>query len=275
MPAGASAVLRNRVLLQIAEPCQYAADMGEQRGEASRLKGRLADVYVPTLVDGSLAELSRRLGSRAIVDDPRFGRASTSSSIDPMLERASAFLRDAKASYRHVASCTGIDRDVSEGVLALDTDGGRVETPIAVVAERRRLREIEVRLYYATGSGQATTRSAAREGSTELPQIVAHALDALRVGAVERVLAAFEESSRALDPHGRAHAKRDGSLASFVDGLHRRFAAVTIGAADDGRRCIVETVTRREGSDDGAPAAFTFERGDSGLIRELRCYYEP
>lgn len=250
--------------------------MADDRGAASRLKGRLADVFVPTLVEGSLTELSRRLGSRAIVDDPRFGRASTSQSIDPLIERAAAFFKDAKATYRHVASSTGIDRDVAEGVLHLETSRGSVETPIAVVAERRRLREIELRIYYATGSLDRTPRSASKSGAADVavPQIVAHVLEGLRKGAVERVLAAFEESSRAVDPLGRAHGKRDGALATFISDLHRRLAPFATGAADDGRRCTIETAMLH-GGEDGEPAALTFERGDSGLLRELRCYYEP
>lgn len=250
--------------------------MAEDRGAASRLKGRLADVFVPTLVSGSLAELSRRLGSRAIVDDPRFGRASTSSSIDPLIEKAAAFFRESKATYRHVASSTGLDRDVSEGILHLETARGITETPIAVVAERRRLREIELRIYYATSANDRLPRTARRTGANDvaLPQIVEHVIEAMRKGAVERVLAAFEESSRAVDPVGRTYAKRDGALASFVSALHRRMAPFAIGAADDGRRCIIETAIMHD-AEEGEPAAITFERGDSGLLRELRCYYEP
>src|SRR5688572_18281948 len=104
-------------------------------GGTGALKGRLADVYVPALVSGSIAALSRRLGNRATIDDPVFGRASTLSSIDPLLEKASA--RFSGATYRHVASATGVDRDVSEGLITTEQS----TLPIVVIAERRRLRE--------------------------------------------------------------------------------------------------------------------------------------
>jgi hypothetical protein len=106
-----------------------------------------------------------------------------------------------------------------------------------------------------------------------VPQIVAHVLEGLRKGAVERVLAAFEESSRSVDPRGKSFSKRDGTLASFVSELSHRISPLAMGAADDGRRCFVETAISRDGESE--PAAITFERGDSGLLRELRCYYEP
>lgn len=252
--------------------------MAEARGTAGTLKGRLADVYVPALVDGALQALSRRLGNRATIDDPLFGRASTLTSIEPLLEKVAAHFAERRTTYRHVASATGVDRDVSEGVLVMETSSGTSEIPVAVVAERRRLREIELRLYYATNGAQRRPRSPLIDaaGDVAVPQIVAHVLDAFRKGAVERVLAAFEESSRFVDPRGNAHPKRDGSMASFISAIGDRIELVPAGAADDGRNCCIEAVVTRLGPlQDPEPAALSFERGDSGLLRELRLYYEP
>jgi hypothetical protein len=244
----------------------------EERGAASTLKGRLADVYMPALVDGALPALSRRLGNRATIDDPLFGRASTLSSIDPLLEKVSSHFKG--ATYRHVASATGVDRDVSEGVLSM----GGSEVPILIVAERRRLREIELRIYYATGGTPRKVRPPLLNSDEDvpIPQIVAHVLEALRKGAVERVLAAFEETSRFVDPSGKVHGKRDGKMASFISEIGGRMELLPAGAADDGRTCCVEAiVTRQRPIQDPEPGALSFERGESGLLRELRLYYEP
>ncbi|MBX3199986.1 MAG: hypothetical protein KF894_17755 [Labilithrix sp.] len=254
--------------------------MAEGRGAASTLKGRLADVYVPALVDGSLQALSRRLGNRATIDDPVFGRASTLSSIDPLLEKVSRRFDAMAATYRHVASATGVDRDVSEGVLVVKAPSGTSELPIAVVAERRRLREIELRVYYATESEERRARTPLIDGEPDavVPQIVAHVLEAFRKGAVERVLSAFEESSRFVGPSGKSYAKRDGSMASFIAGIGGRLELAPAGVADDGRTCCIEAVVTRQGAigrHDAESAAMSFERGDSGLLRELRLYYEP
>lgn len=252
---------------------------GDGRGGASGLKGRLADVYVPALVEGSLSALSRRLGNRATIDDPVFGRASTLSSIDPLLERAAQRFDAMGVTYRRVASATGVDRDISEGVLTKQTPEGPVEMPIAVVAERRRMREIELRVYYATGEAERKQRTPMLSGSDDVavPQIVAHILDALRKGAVERVLAGLEEASRFVDPVGKTFQKRDGAMAEFIGELaSSRMELVAAGAADDGRTCLVEALlTRPRLHREPEPAALSFERGDSGLVRELRFYYEP
>ncbi len=253
--------------------------MAEDRGAASTLKGRLADVYIPALVTGSLHALSRRLGNRATIDDPLFGRASTLSSIDPLLEKLATHFGEQQVTYRHVASATGVDRDVSEGILVMNAGARVSEIPIAVVAERRRLREIELRVYYATGATQRAPRPPLLDSERDvaIPQIVAHVLEAFRKGAVERVLAAFEESSRFVDPNGKAHSKRDGSMASFLARLGGRLTLVPAGVADDGRTCCIEAGLTRQGAfgDDAESTAMSFVRGDSGLLRELRLYYEP
>lgn len=244
--------------------------------ERGALKGRLAEVYVPALVEGTLEALSRRLGNRAVVDDPVHGRASTLSSIDPLLAKVSRRLTAGSATYRHVGTVMGADCDVAEGVLALVADGGVREVPIAVVGERRRLREIELRVYHAPLDGERPVRLASADASTgAVPQIVAHFLDALRRGAVERILAAFEEGSRWVDPHGMAHAKRDGGMASFLDRLSGRLEIVPTSVADDGRTCCLEAIVTRRAKPNAEPAAIavSFERGDSGLLRELRLYY--
>ena len=62
----------------------------EARPPPSTLKGRLADVYVPALGAGELVGLSRRLGSRATVDDPVHGRASGIAALEALIAKTSA-----------------------------------------------------------------------------------------------------------------------------------------------------------------------------------------
>jgi hypothetical protein len=116
------------------------------RSPPSALKGRLADVFVPALVSGAVDALSRRLGNRATIDDPLYGRASSLASIDPLLARVASYFAEGKATYEHICSTTGVDRDAAEGRLVMSIGGQPRELPIAIVAERRRLREIELRV---------------------------------------------------------------------------------------------------------------------------------
>lgn len=251
--------------------------MTDERLPQSSLKGRLADVYVPALVEGALDSLSRRLGNRATIDDPINGRASSLASIEPLLTKVSAYFRQHGATYRHRASTTGVDRDLCEGVLEMKVDGASCEVPIVVVAERRRLREIELRIYYAPPAAPAgrppRAPLALAPHAVTLPQLVAHVLDALKKGAVERVLSAFDGPSRIVDQHGGTHTKREGKMAAFVTELGAGVELDAMGTADDGRTCGVEGMLTLSGNEP-VPAVLAFERGDTGLIRELRLYYE-
>lgn len=243
----------------------------DARPPPSTLKGRLADVYVPALVSGALDALSRRLGNRATVDDPLYGRASSLASLDPLIGKVSAWLTRQETTYRHVASTTGVDRDVSEGVLSMSGAEPR-ELPIAVVAERRRLREIELRVYYL-GDAAARTRPAlvAADVQLVLPPLIVDLVESLRTGAVERAMGVFEEVGHVVDARGQRHAKR-GAMAAFFDGLGA-LDLVVGGAADDGRTCCVEGGAARRGGGEPTAAMIAIERGDSGLVREARFYW--
>ena len=249
--------------------------MTDERSPPSALKGRLADVYVPALVSGALDALSRRLGNRATIDDPLHGRASSVASIDALLAHVASYFAEGNATYEHVCSTTGVDRDAAEGRLAMTIDGQARALPIAIVAERRRLREIELRVYYAPGAnGARKPRPALVSHGPQLPlaTLIESIFEGVRKGAIDSALAGFEESSHLVDPGGHEHLKAGGGLSAFLATLGDIDVDVG-GSADDGRTSCVETTVRRSGHDP-TPALFAFERGDSGLVRELRVYWE-
>jgi hypothetical protein len=250
--------------------------MTDERSPPSALKGRLADVYVPALVSGTLEALSRRLGNRATIDDPLYGRASSLASIDPLLARVATYFAEGKATYEHVCSTTGVDRDAAEGRLSMTIGGEARELPIAIVAERRRLREIELRVYYTPEGAPPGRKVRAPLLSSgpqlALAQLVESIVEGIRKGSIEQALGGFEETSRIVDPTGRSHARSDGAMGAFLTELTALDVNIG-GSADDGRTaCVESTVTQR--GRDASPALLAFERGDSGLVRELRVYWE-
>ncbi len=248
--------------------------MSFEHDVASSLRGRLADVFFPALVAGASGALARRIGGRACVDDALFGRASTASSIESLLDTLASYLRGCDASYRHVASIVGVDRDVCEGLVELTARDGVKTVPVSLFAERRRMRQIDVRAYYATFLEPRRPRAPLVDGDdrAQLPQIVTHVLESLRAGAIERVVAGFEEHARVIDASGQPHAKRGGAMSDFFSNTLGPFDMVPAGVADDGRSCAIEGLRARA---EHEAVAVTFERGDSGLVRELRLYYEP
>src|SRR5579863_7112601 len=117
-----------------------------ERGLPSNVRGWLSEVYLPALVSAQAGQLVRRLGDRATVDDPIFGRASRMPELAGYLERAASWLNERRAAFEPLAFTTGSDRDVTEGTLRLVVDGRPTSIAIAVVAERRPGREVEIRL---------------------------------------------------------------------------------------------------------------------------------
>src|SRR5215472_14194684 len=131
---------------------------GSGRPPPSGLRGWLSDVYFPAIVGGELDPLALRLGPRATLDDPLFGRSTGMAEIKAHLQKASGWFREHEASYERLGLVVGVDRDVAEGTLSIRIEGRSLLLPVAVVAERRRSREVELRLYHATRNVQPDTR---------------------------------------------------------------------------------------------------------------------
>jgi hypothetical protein len=263
---------------------------GPDRGPPTALRGWLSDVYFPTLLDLSsgakaIAALASRLGAKATVDDPLRGRAGGLPAIESLLKNTAQWLVDHSASYTRVAFTTGTDRDVTEGTLSLAFESKTVDLPVAVVAERRRSREVELRIYFATLSLGDEVRKRAPlvaqpTDDTVLPDAVSDFVAGLSKGDAKAVLGAFEQEGGLRDAHGLLHGKKDGALLTFLDGLCAGGAfgggleLQRVGAADDGRTCALEyTLTKARGSAvTPQPGLAMFERGDSGLLSAVRVY---
>jgi hypothetical protein len=263
----------------------YPSDVFEDepdRGPPVSLRGWLSDVYFPALLDEnaeSLEALAQRLGPRATIDDPIFGRCVGLPALTRFIAEMASWLRQHKATYTRLYFTTGTDRDVTEGALTLTSDEKSVELPVAVVAERRRSREVELRLYYSAQpiKGTFALRSplVERNDTASLPSPIDEHLEALRKGDVAAVLASFEADGSRREARGIEQKKGAG-----LEETYRALLAgggVEIlkgGTADDGRTCALEyTLVKVRGKSVPPQAGLAvYERGDSGLLRALRNY---
>lgn len=254
----------------------------EDRGPPSSLRGWLSEVYFPAILDGAREALSKRLGARATLDDPVLGRAAGMPALEQHLQKTEEWLNARKAKYLKGAFSTGIDRDVAEGILSLSHEGAILELPVAVVAERRKSREVELRVYHSRrllGQAEPRARLVPTVADLTLPKLVNDNLDALRAGAVDAALETFESDGHLVDGAGRVHAKGDGTLRSALArmvgaGQSPGFDVQRGGYADGGRTCALEyTLVRLAGKDVPPSGGLAiYERGDNGLIRALRFY---
>jgi hypothetical protein len=264
---------------------------GPDRDAPSGLRGWLSEVYLTALVSGQADQLVRRLGDRATVDDPIFGRTTGMPALARYLGEKSAWLVKHSGAFDQLAFVTGSDRDVTEGILTLTFEGRRVKVPVAVVAQRRPEREVELRLYYSTQpiKGTRATRSPLlpKDDEVAVPVQVAAQLDALSRADIAGVLASFENGAKLRDAGGATYVKEDdgGPLRGFYEKLcaatsgtpGSRGAGIEVlkGArADDGLICALEyTVVRVRGKNVPPQAGLAvYERGESGLLRAVRVY---
>jgi hypothetical protein len=271
--------------------CRYPTRMqdGPDREASSGLRGWLSDVYFPALVSSQADQLVRRLGDRATVDDPIFGRTTGMPALARYLEEIAGWLAKHRGAFDKVAFVTGSDRDVTEGTLSLTFEGRAVKVPVAVVAERRPGREVEIRLYYSTKpiKGTRAVRSPLlpQDDEVTVPLQVATQLDALSRGDLAAVMASFENGAILRDAAGRTHAKEDegGPLRAYYEALCPSAGAGATGSgievlkgarADDGRICALEyTVVRVRGKNVAPQAGLAvYERGETGLLRAVRVY---
>jgi hypothetical protein len=180
----------------------------------------------------------------------------------------------------------GIDRDVTEGTLSIRLDGEHIELPVALIMERKKAREVDLRVYHATLPlkwGQvARPRRGHSEKDPAVPAHVAEHLALMRLGDVDALVAGFETEGSVRDGTGKVHARPGGAMQEFYVRLLQSGPAandwqpVVISIADDGRSCAVEYETHKLRGGEIAPkeGAMIFERGDSGLFSSVRIYDE-
>lgn len=252
----------------------------DDRGPPAGLRGWLSDVYLPSLLDpAGLVAVGLRLGSRATIDDPLFGRATGQPSVDEHLARQSEWLLQHQASYERVRFTTGVDRDVTEGTLELTFGKRQAKLPVAVVAERRKSREVELRVYYTTepirGAFNVRLPLLDKLDEVVLPGVLGDALAALRSGNLDAFLAVFESESAIRDSRGFSYGKATGNMEDFFRRATRGGLTMHIGgAAEDGWCTAVEYTLQAQGAQKVTPqpGLMVFERGESGLLRMARLY---
>ena len=252
------------------------------RGSPSGLRGWLSEVYFPALVSLQASQLAQGLGDRATVDDAMFGHFTGMPGVGEGLEEMAKWLSTHDPAFERFGFVMGSDRDVTEGSLSITIEGHRLRIAVAVVAERRREREVALRSFYATsrmGPRTAPKRAPLTvDDQIVLPPPVAAHLDALARGDVDAVVASFEHGGTVRGADGETRAKLDGGgplreyYARLLDG--GGMEVVKSARADDGSTCALEyNVVRLPGRPTvPEPGLAIYERGESGLLRTVRIY---
>jgi hypothetical protein len=241
-------------------------------------------VSVP-FFDGLMAgEPDALVNSFAVVPelhDPIRGRVKGKRAFEAFAHEMSSWLRQHNFSVEDVGHATIERHGFEEVILEFDGQTGRVDLPVAIVADRRSDRRIdELRIYFSNWplAGHHAHRPPLLQPDPELREsdVVGDYQRALAAGDVDAIVAAFEPDGYAREPAGARHVRRDG-LRSFYELLFSNGGGIPLehcAVIDDGRSCALEYNVVRWGKTELPPEAGVaiYVRGHSGKLAAARIY---
>jgi hypothetical protein len=217
------------------------------------------------------------------VHAPVRGRVKGTRVFEAFASETSSWLSEHNVSIEEVEHVFADQHGFEEVVLHLDGQGGRVELPVAVVADLRSDGQIEELLIYFSNwplAGRHASRPPVLQGDPGLHEadVVGDYQRALAAGDVGAIIATFEPDGYAREPAGGRHVHRghDG-LRSFYEQLFSNGGGIPLehcAVTDDGRACALEYNVVRWGSAELAPQAgvAVYVRGPSGRLAAARIY---
>ena len=253
------------------------------RLEKERRQELLAVPFFDGLLTGEVDALVESFAGEPELHHPVRGRIKGERAFRAYVADTRAWIDRTNGSVQDVAHVTGERRGFEEVVLRLDGESGRVELPVAIVADRRPDRSIgEVRVYFSSWplTARHLNRPPLLQPDPDLrpPDIVAEFGRALAAGDLGSILATCEDDAGLREPAGDAwlHTGPDG-LRAFYEPLFSKGGGIPLELCtmvDDGRACALEYNVVGWGRTVTPPqAAFgVFIRGASGRIGAVRLY---
>jgi hypothetical protein len=245
---------------------------------------RLAAIpYFDGLLAGEPDALVRSFAGEPELHDPVRGRVKGVRAFEAFVAETSSWLRRHNVSVEDVEHVITERHGFEEVVLHLDGQAGRVELPVAIVADRRSDGRIEeLRIYFSNWplAGRHTHRPPLLQPDPQLREsaVVGDYQRALAAGDVDAIMAAYEPDGYAREPAGGQHVHRHlDSLRSFYELLFSNGGGIPLehcAAIDDGRACALEYNVVRWGKTELAPQAgvAVYVRGPHGKLAAARIY---
>jgi hypothetical protein len=243
-------------------------------------------VRVP-FFDGLLAgehdALVKSFAGAPEVHVPLRGRVKGTRVFEAFVSETSSWLSERNVSVEEIEHVIADPHGFEEVVLHLDGQSGRIELPVAVVADLRRDGRIEeVRIYFSNWplAGRHASRPPVLQGDPRLHEsdVVGDYQRALAAGDVSAIVATFEADGYAREPAGGPHLHRgDAGLRSFYEQLFSNGGGIPLehcAVIDDGRACALEYNAVRWGRTQLAPSAgvAVYVRGPHGRLAAARIY---
>jgi SnoaL-like domain len=264
-------------------PELFSAPVVEELREKWR-RERLESVpYYDGVLSGEHEALVKSFAGEPVLHDPLLGRVKGVRAFEAFVTNLSAWLAQRHVSVDDVAYVITESRGFEEVVLHLDRESGRVEVPVAIVADHESDgRLVELRIYHSTWplTGRHAHRPPLLQRDPELraSDVVGEYQRALAAGDVDAIVAAFEPDGYAREPAGGQyiHRGRDG-LGALYDRLFSNDGGIPLehcAMVDDGRACALEYNVVSWGKSELWPEAgvAVYVRGESGRLAAARIY---
>jgi hypothetical protein len=235
------------------------------------------------LLGGEFDALVGSFAGEPELHHPVRGRIRGERAFEEWVIEMKAWLGQRNVSVENVEHVVAERHGFGEVVLHLDGETGRVDLPVAVVADRQSNgRILELRMYFSSWplTGRHANRPPLLQPDPQLREsdVVAEYQRALSAGDVDAIVSAFEPGGYAREPAGGEYAHRgpDG-LRAFYELLFSNDGGIPLEhctLSDDGRACALEYNVVRWGKAELPPQAgiAVYVRGQSGKLAAARIY---
>jgi hypothetical protein len=238
--------------------------------------------YIPLLIEGDERGLRDLFQGAPRVNDPHLGWVQEAR-FEEFVEESHQGLRTRKAAVEHVATTASGSLATEECILTMVLAGATVSVPVAVAGDTAPDSRLDsVRIYHSMrpllGFHLLRGPMLPVAAALVLPDVVGRYHDCLARGDVAGIVnqfgpeAALREAGGITPVHRGVDALRRFFTVLFSNGGGIGLEHCTV--ADDGVSCAVESVVTAWGRSPlpRQAAAAVYERGDSGLLSEVRIY---
>jgi SnoaL-like domain len=256
----------------------------EARGEEDVASANDAIAYYEGLLAEEPEALVRSFAGQPRVNDPRVGHVEGARELRAFVSGTVDWLRERDAVVENVALTRTETRTVEEVVLhLLGDESGRVELPVAIVADRNPDRTLKaIRVYHSmwplTGEHAVRPPLLLADPGLHAEGVVGDYQRALAEGDLQGVVNTFEPDGYAREPSGGAYLHRGTEgLRALYEHMFANGGGIALEhctLTDDGVRCSLEYNCSRWGVTEIPPQAgvAVYERGTSGLLAAARIY---
>jgi hypothetical protein len=213
---------------------------------------------------------------------PVRGRIKGAEAFEAFVGQMNAWLRRRNVSVEDVEHVAAERAGFEELILHLDGETGRVDLPLAIVADKSDGRIDELRMYFSSLplTGHHANRPPLLQPDPELREsdVVAEYQRALAAGDVDAIVAAFEPDGYAREPEGGQYIHEGhAGLRAFYELWFSNGGGIPLehcSLIDDTRACALEYNVVRWGRTELPPEAGigVYVRGESGKLAAARNY---